>query len=110
MRLLQKTIIILLAGLFTGELRSQTPLPSPAVFNLQADQPGRLVFSGSKTADLFTKEVNESFQGVLERSYVSQADGKFPPGFVNASPAQQPWSGTMWTRDAGAFLRELVDW
>jgi len=110
MRMLRKIIIMLLAGLFTGELRSQTPLPSPAVFNLQADRPGRLVFSGSKTADLFTKEVNESFKGVLERSYVSQPDGKFPPGFVNASPPLQPWSGTMWTRDAGAFLRELVDW
>ena len=110
MKLVRTAIPILTTGLFSGVLRAQTTLPTESVFNLPADQPGRIAFSGSKTAELFTKEVDESFKGVLEHSYVSQQDGKFPIGFINASPAQQPWSGTMWTRDAGAFLRELVDW
>jgi len=110
MRLLQTTIILLIVKMLCLEVQAQTTLPLEETFNLQADQPGQLAFSGSKTAELFTKEVDESFRGVLEHSYVSQPDGKFPPGFVNASPALQPWSGTMWTRDGGAFLRELVDW
>jgi hypothetical protein len=110
MKLLQTAVITLAAGLLSGELQAQTTFPTESTFNLRADQPGRIVFSGSKTAELFAKEVDESFKGVLEHSYVSQTDGKFPSGFVNASPAQQPWTGTMWTRDAGAFLRELVAW
>jgi hypothetical protein len=79
-------------------------------FNLQADQPGRLEFYGSDSADLFSKEVNESFEGALELDYVWRQDGKFPLGFLNASPPSQPWYGTMWTRDAGTCMRELVFW
>jgi hypothetical protein len=85
-------------------------LTASLAFNLAADQPGRLTFFGSDTADLFTKEVDESFKGALALDYVSMPDGKFPPGFLNASPAGQPWYGTMWTRDAGTFMRELVFW
>jgi hypothetical protein len=81
-----------------------------ASFNLQADTPGKVEFEGSDSAVLFSREVAESFQGVLARDYVSRPDGKFPPGFVNASPLGQPWYGTMWTRDAGTFMRELVLW
>jgi len=83
---------------------------SPAAFNLQADDPGQLTFFGSQTADLFTKEVNESFKGVLALDYISKPDSKFPLGFLSASPAGQPWYGTMWTRDGGTFMRELVFW
>lgn len=69
-----------------------------------------MAFFGSDSADLFTKEVNESFKGVLAYDFVSRPDGKFPAGFLNASPAGQPWYGTMWTRDGGTFMRELVSW
>jgi hypothetical protein len=79
-------------------------------FDLVADQPGTLEFYGTPTAVLFAREVSESFKGVLERNYVSHPDGKFPPGFLHASPPPQIWSGTMWTRDVGTFMRELVFW
>jgi hypothetical protein len=95
--------------LLCNALPAQTSGPS-ANFDLQADRPGKLEFFGSDTATLFTKEVNESFQGVLDRNYVSVSDGKFPAGFLQASPIPQGWSGTMWTRDGGTFLRELVLW
>jgi hypothetical protein len=112
LRLAQKASLVLLVGWFCGELRAEPSAPPkpPVVFNLSADQPGKLAFFGSDTADLFTKEVNESFKGVLALDYVSKPDGKFPLGFLNASPPSQPWYGTMWTRDAGTFMRELVFW
>jgi hypothetical protein len=115
-------VIVLLMVLFCSELPAEKfPLPevagtlqsapnSPVVFNLQSDSPGQLAFFGSDSADLFTKEINESFKGALALDFVSHPDGKFPPGFLNASPAGQPWYGTMWTRDAGTFMRELVYW
>jgi hypothetical protein len=76
--------------------------------NLQADQAVSIRFFGSSTADLFTREVDESFNGVLQKNFVEQASNGFPAGFVNASPAGQPWAGTMWTRDSGTYLRELT--
>lgn len=79
-------------------------------FDLQADRPGTLEFFGSDTATSFSKEVNESLQGVFRYNYVSTPGGKFPVGFLQASPIPQGWSGTMWTRDGGTFLRELVAW
>lgn len=110
--MLRNIITILVTGLFCGELYAQLALLSePAfTFNLQSDRPGQLAFFGSDTADLFTKEVNESFKGALALDYVSKSDGKCSPGFLNASPVGQPWYGTMWTRDAGTFMRELVFW
>ena len=108
------------AGLFCGPMCAQSSPPLAAVaptglenrasFNLQADTPGTVEFFGSDSAALFSREVAESFMGVLERDYVSHSDGKFPAGFLNASPVSQPWYGTMWTRDAGTFMRELVFW
>jgi len=76
--------------------------------NLTAEQNVSLQFSGSSDAELFTKELNASFQGVLERNFVSVAGNGFPAGFVNASLPGFPWAGTMWTRDGGTFMRELV--
>ena len=32
----------------------------------------------------------------------------FPAGYVQASPTGQGWAGSMWPRDGGAFLRELI--
>jgi hypothetical protein len=72
------------------------------------DQAVSLRFSGSPDAELFTKELDASFQGVLEKNFVSVAGNGFPAGFVNASLPGFPWAGTMWTRDGGTFMRELV--
>ena len=79
-------------------------------FDLEEDLAGALRFWGSAEAELYTREVAESGRGVLELSYVSESDGDLPSGFLHTSPEGQYWSGTMWTRDAGAFLRELVLW
>jgi len=78
--------------------------------DLKRDLPGALRFWGSADAELYTREVAESYRGLLELSYVSESDGDLPAGFLHTSPPGQYWSGTMWTRDAGAFLRELVLW
>src|SRR5215469_6356423 len=122
MRLIHKIIILLVASHLWCESRAEaSPLPetnapslstakSPPIFNLQSDCPGRLTFFGSDSADLFAKEVNKSLEGALALDYVSRPNDKFPLGFLNASPAGQPWYGTMWTRDAGTFMRELVFW
>ena len=75
---------------------------------LEDDQPVSLRFFGSPSADLFTRELEESFQGVLRESFVGTASNGFPAGFVSASIPGRPWAGTMWTRDAGTFMRELV--
>ena len=75
--------------------------------NLQTDQPVSLRFFGAPTADLFTREIEESFKGVLQKDFVDEARDGLPAGFVNASPAGQPWAGTMWTRDSGTYMREL---
>lgn len=69
-----------------------------------------LSFSGASSAVLFTKEIEASFQGVLQKDFVPVPANGEPAGFVNASPAGQPWNGTMWTRDAGTYLRELTMW
>jgi hypothetical protein len=72
------------------------------------DQPISLRFFGSTAADRFTRELDESFEGVLQKDFVAEASSDFPAGFVNASPKGQPWAGTMWTRDSGTYMRELV--
>jgi hypothetical protein len=81
---------------------------SPQDIQLSADQVLSLRFFGSPTADLFTKELDKSFQGVLEKSFYAQAHDGFPAGFVSASLPGFPWAGTMWSRDGGTFMRELV--
>jgi hypothetical protein len=81
---------------------------SPQTIRLETDQPVSLRFFGSPDAELFTKELDASFQGVLERNFVSVAGNGFPAGFVNASLPGFPWAGTMWSRDGGTFMRELV--
>jgi hypothetical protein len=72
-------------------------------------QTGRLIFFGSQAAQDFTREIDESLQGVLHHNMVlDPVDSNV--GFVSASIDGRPWTGTMWTRDAGVFLRELVQW
>ncbi len=72
------------------------------------DQPVTLRFYGANDADLFTREVQASFDGVLQENFYPEARDGFPAGFLSASAPGMPWAGTMWTRDAGTFLRELV--
>jgi hypothetical protein len=81
---------------------------SPGSIRLQEDQPASLRFFGSPDAELFTKELHASFQGVLHKNFVATAGNGFPAGFVNASLPGFPWAGTMWSRDGGTFMRELV--
>ena len=64
--------------------------------DLQADQPASIRFFGTSPADLFTREIDESFKGTLQKDFVEEARDGLPAGFVNASPKGQPWAGTMW--------------
>jgi hypothetical protein len=99
--------IMMLAWMASTSLFAGTNASSSAIW-LENDQPVSLRFFGSPDAELFTKELDASFQGVLERNFVSVAGNGFPAGFVNASLPYFPWAGTMWTRDGGTFMRELV--
>jgi len=76
---------------------------------LESDKPGKLKFFGSETADLFSKEIAASFEAVLRKNYITE-DEQFMPGFITASVDGRPWYNTMWTRDVGTFIRELVLW
>lgn len=76
--------------------------------DLDRDHGPTLRFFGSPDAELFTKELDASFQGVLQKNFVATPENGFPAGFVNASLPGFPWAGTMWSRDGGTFMRELV--
>lgn len=66
-----------------------------------------ITFKGCDEAEWFSKELQHSFQGVLSKNYISdRQDSLF--GSVTASVDGRPWSDTIWSRDAGTFLRELV--
>ena len=88
-----------------------TTLPPADSLSPAADQPGALAFFGSPEAELFTRECAESLAGVLRENLILRrtAEG-YPPGFTRASVPPRPWWDTMWTRDAGTFVRELVAW
>ena len=77
--------------------------------SLGLDRPGSLRFTGCEAAELFTREIAESLQGVLALNY-RRDDDPYMPGYVTASVDGRYWHDTMWTRDAGVFLRELVLW
>jgi hypothetical protein len=81
-----------------------------AMGDVSADRPGSIRFWGTDAAELYTKEIAESYRGVLAKNYISKQGGEFPLGFVHASPVPQGWSGTFWTRDGGTFLREMTQW
>lgn len=76
----------------------------------EGDKDGSIRFFGSEIADLYTREIAESFAGALKLDFVRQGDGKYPAGFMHASPEGQGWHGTFWTRDGGTFMRELALW
>ena len=65
-----------------------------------------LVFSGTNEAELFTRELSESLAGVLAKN----CSWPEHPGFASASVDGRFWWDTMWTRDAGVFLREMAHW
>ncbi|MDB6095027.1 MAG: hypothetical protein JWM32_2589 [Verrucomicrobia bacterium] len=86
-------------------------LPAAESLRPSSDQPGTLAFFGSPEAELFTREIAESLAGVLRENLIlKRSPDGFPPGFTRASVPPRPWWDTMWTRDAGTFLRELVAW
>jgi hypothetical protein len=99
-----------ISGLVLASAAMGGSLVHGASFDLNADKPASLRFFGSKEADLFTKEISESYAGVLSRNYISDKNSAFLPGFVRASPQGQIWGDTFWARDGGTFLRELVMW
>ena len=99
---------ILLLAMIAAVQFSQGAQALPPAIRLNEDQPVSLRFFGSPDADLFTRELSESFQGVLEKSFYAQEKDGFPAGFVSASLPGFPWAGTMWSRDGGTFMRELV--
>jgi hypothetical protein len=72
------------------------------------DEPGRLEFFGSPEAELFTRELDESLEGVLTHNLYPA--GSVEPGFASASAPGRVCEGQCWTRDAGTLLRELVQW
>lgn len=79
-----------------------------SAIHVENDQPVSLRFFGSPDAELFTRELDASFQGVLTKNFYAESKDGFPAGFVSASLPGFPWAGTMWTRDGGTFMRELV--
>jgi len=69
----------------------------------------KLNFYGTKAAALFSKEMEVSLNDVIDRLMIT--DPASPNrGFLSACLPGAYFAGTMWTRDSGAFLRELVLW
>lgn len=99
--------LAMLVGMAATPLSTAASGLSPTI-RLAADQPVSLQFFGPPDAKLFTKELDASFQGVLKKNFVSVGGNGFPAGFINASLPGFPWAGTMWSRDGGTFMRELV--
>ncbi len=81
---------------------------SACTIHKKADEQGHIIFYGNETAELYTKIIDSSFDGVLKGNYFGSGDSLYPEGFVQASQYPRPWYGTFWTRDGGTFLRELV--
>ncbi len=79
-------------------------------FRFKTGDAGSIAFYGSQSAELFSREMEESIKGALENNLVAKDSAQFPRGFVKASIPGHPWDDTCWTRDCGAFLRELALW
>lgn len=76
---------------------------------LAGDKPARINFIGPEVAELFSRELRESMEAVLRKNYYPSQEGD-NAGFVSASVDGRYWTGTMWTRDAGVFIREMTHW
>jgi hypothetical protein len=94
--------------LISAAPRAEDVSSSVPAIQAENDPPATLRFFGSREADRFTRELDASFQGVLDKNFYAQARDGFPAGFVSASLPGFPWAGTMWSRDGGTFMRELV--
>src|ERR1035437_8735552 len=78
--------------------------------NLKKDKLPTLKFLGNATAELYTREIEESFKGVLKLNFISTLTDGYPIGFLRASIPKNGWWETLWTRDGGTHLRELAHW
>jgi hypothetical protein len=78
--------------------------------NLKKDNLPTLKFTGTSTSELYAREIEESFKGVLKYNFISVPTNDYPSGFLRASPEPEGWNTTFWTRDGGTFLRELAHW
>lgn len=74
---------------------------------LSHDQPGQLVFYGNRGAELFTREIAASLEGVLRYNLYGPAAGA-DAGFVSASAQGRVCTGQFWSRDGGTLARELI--
>ena len=72
--------------------------------------PASIKFYGHQSADLFSREIQESIKGVFNHNLVNSDVDQFPRGFVKTSLPGHPWDDTCWTRDCGIFLREAALW
>ncbi len=95
--------LLMIPLLFSLSLKAQV-----STFSLASDSQATISFTGDSLAGLFTRELSESYNGILAYSYISKPNGPLPVGFVHASPPGQGWSGTWWTRDGGTFMREQL--
>lgn len=111
-------LIIFLAAFLLGfkgmremlaDLLFEKAIMGTATADASKDVPGSLRFFGSADAELFTKEIEASFQGVLAKNYKTDYQ-PYMPGYITASVDGRPWHDTLWSRDGGTFLRELVLW
>jgi len=93
--------LLIITGLFSF---------SPTLIDLDKDKLPKLKFLGNPAAELYTREIEESFQGVLKYNFISTADDGYPIGFLRASIPKNVWWETLWTRDGGTHLRELAHW
>ncbi|MFA6126185.1 MAG: hypothetical protein WC699_02675 [Bacteroidales bacterium] len=89
----------------------------PGLFSYPADLPDfkkdrlpTLKFIGPASAELYSREIEESFKGVLKYNFISTPDEGYPVGFLRASIPHNVWWETLWTRDGGTHLRELAHW
>jgi len=69
--------------------------------------PGKLSFEGCAAAQYFTRECEESLTAHLKHLF--QYDGE-DAGFVVVALPGRPWDDSIFARDMGCFLRELVGW
>lgn len=78
--------------------------------SLAAAAPGEVTFSGPEEAQLFTLEVKESLQGVLEKSFL-HSQGKPEEDFVTTSVDGRVCSDHFWSRDGfGEFMDQGIQY
>ena len=66
-----------------------------------------LNFFGNKTAEDFSRVLNESFDGMMKYLFVTDKNNPLY-GYCRQAFDGYEWSDSMWTRDMGTLLRELT--